>query len=165
MNNDNDLDEQKRNLAEEAMLASANDTPVDDKKGQDDKAPTLREAIIEHATEDEAPHSRNWTMKKILAGDLLSTSTMKEQVWLILLITLFIIIFITNRYAVQKNMIRIDKLQYEIEDARYRALTSNSKLTEKSRESNVLEALKNKKDSVLKTPNQPPYIIKVPENE
>ena len=36
-------------------------------------------------------------------------------------------------------------------------------LTEKSRESHVLELLKNNKDSVLKIASQPPYIINVPE--
>ena len=36
-------------------------------------------------------------------------------------------------------------------------------MTERSRESNVLEMLKDSNDSTLKTPNQPPYIITIPE--
>ena len=46
-----------------------------------------------------------------------------------------------------------------------KALASSSELTEMCRESNVLEMLKNNKDSILHIANQPPYIINVPENE
>ena len=60
-------------------------------------------------------------------------------------------------------MIEVDKLNKELKDAKYKALSSTSLLTEKSRESNVLEMLKNTNDSVIKIANQPPYIITVPE--
>ena len=42
-------------------------------------------------------------------------------------------------------------------------MTTTSELTKISRESNVLQMLQNCKDSVLHIPNQPPYIINVPE--
>jgi len=80
-----------------------------------------------------------------------------------LLITGFLIIYVANRYSVQKDLIEIDKLQDELQDAKYKALSSSSQLTEKSRESHVLEMLNNNKDSVLKIASQPPYIINVPE--
>lgn len=127
-----------------------------------DEGPTLKEVILEQATEEEAPLSKNFTLKKILGGDILTTSTIRKQIWVVLLITFFIIIYISNRYSVQQNLIEIDQLQKELQDARYKALSTSSQLTEKSRESNVLEMLKNNKDSVLKIANQPPYIITVP---
>lgn len=127
-----------------------------------DKGPTLKEVILEQAREGEAPLSKNFTLKKILGGDILTTSTIRKQIWVVLLITFFIIIYISNRYSVQQNLIKIDQLQKELQDARYKALSTSSQLTEKSRESNVLEMLKNNKDSVLKIANQPPYIITVP---
>ena len=127
-----------------------------------EEAPTLKEVIKEQAREEEAPLSRNFTLRKILGGDILTTSTVRKQIWIFLLITFFTIIYISNRYSVQQNLIEIDKLQKELKDARYKALSSSSQLTEKSRESNVLDMLKNNKDSVLKIANQPPYIIQVP---
>ena len=60
-------------------------------------------------------------------------------------------------------MLTIDKMETELKDAKYKALSSSSLMTERSRESNVLEMLKDSNDSTLKTPNQPPYIITVPE--
>ena len=127
-----------------------------------EEAPTLKEVIKEQAREEEAPLSRNFTLRKILGGDILTTSTVRKQIWIFLLITFFTIIYISNRYSVQQNLIEIDKLQKELKDARYKALSSSSQLTEKSRESNVLDMLKNNQDRVLKIANQPPYIIQVP---
>ncbi len=124
---------------------------------------SLSEVIRERATEDEAPQSRTFSLRKILGGDILSTSFMRRQVWLSLLIALFIVVYIANRYSCQQDIIEIDALQKELKDAKYKALSSNSKLTEESRQSNVLDMLKNNKDSTLKLPTQPPYIIAVPD--
>jgi preprotein translocase subunit SecF len=124
---------------------------------------SLSEVIREQATEDEAPQSRTFSLRKILGGDILSTSFMRRQIWLFLLIALFIVVYIANRYSCQQDIIEIDALQKELKDAKYKALSSNSKLTEESRQSNVLDMLKENKDSTLKLPTQPPYIITVPD--
>lgn len=123
---------------------------------------SLKEALEGQAREDEEPHSNNFTLKKIIGGEWLTTEFLKRQIGVILLVVLFTIIYISNRYSCQKNMLEIDKLKSELVDAKYRALSSSSQLTEKCRESNVLKMLKNNKDSVLKTADQPPYIIYVP---
>ncbi len=128
-----------------------------------DARPSLSEVIEEQATEGEAPLSRTFSLKKILGGDILNTSFMRRQVLLFLLISLFVVIYIANRYSCQQDIIQIDALQKELKDAKYKALSSDSKLTEESRQSNVLEMLKNNKDSTLKMPTQPPYIITVPD--
>ena len=57
----------------------------------------------------------------------------------------------------------INRLEAKLKDAKYRALSTGSKYTEKTRLSFVLQALRNSKDSVLKIPDQPPYKIQVPE--
>lgn len=129
----------------------------------EEEAPTLKEIIREQATEDELPLSKNFTLRKILGGDILTTSTIRRQIWVFMLITFFMIVYISNRYSCQQDLIEIDNLQKELQDAKYRALSSNSQLTEKSRESHVLELLKSNKDSVLKIANQPPYIINIPD--
>lgn len=142
---------------------SAKATAADNQQGDDDEPLTLKQVIKEQATEDEAPQSRNFSLRKILGGDILSTTFMRRQVWLFLLIALFMVIYIANRYSCQKDIIEINQLQEQLQDAKYKALSSNSKLTEKSRQSNVLQMLQNNKDSTLKLPTQPPYIITVPD--
>lgn len=129
----------------------------------DSTAKALKEAIHEQAREDEQPMARNFTLAKILGGDILSAQLIRENILLIIIIVVFIIISITSRYNVQKDLLELDKLETELKDAKYKALSSSSALTEKSRESRVLEMLKNNKDSVLKIASQPPFIINIPE--
>ena len=130
-----------------------------------DEAPTLAEVIRDQVKEGEVPRSSSLSLAKILGGDILTSRTIRQQIWLLVLIAAFMIVYIANRYSVQKDLIEIDKLQTELKDAKYRALSSTSKLTEKSRESNLLKMLKDNADSTLKIPSQPPYIIQVPEEE
>lgn len=126
---------------------------------------SFKEAIVKQAIEDEAPLSSSFTLRKILGGDILTAQVIRRQIWLIVLVVFFIIIYISNRYSIQQDMIEIDQLQEELQNAKYKALSSSSQITERSRESNVLKMLQNNKDSVLHIATQPPYIINVPENE
>ncbi|MBF1061315.1 MAG: hypothetical protein HXL35_01110 [Prevotellaceae bacterium] len=142
-------------------LSSNNDS----KLGEQGEELSLKEVIEEQAIEDEAPLSSKFSLRKVLGGDLLNTGVIRRQIWLFLLIGFFCLLYIANRYSCQKDIIEIDKLQTELSDAKYKALSSSSQLTEKSRMSNVIELLKNNKDSALKIANQPPYIINVPEGE
>lgn len=164
-------EDKKDNKANQTNLANlANQTNPSDQTDQTDQADqpkeheplSLSEVIKEQATEDEAPQSRYFSLRKILGGDILNTTLVRRQVWLFLLIALFVVIYIANRYSCQQDIIEIDKLQKELQDAKYKALSSNSKLTERSRESNVIELLRQTNDSTLKLPTQPPYIITVP---
>ena len=140
-------------------------TEEEQKRKQEEEAEVrkIKAAIEEQAREDEQPQSSNFTLRKILGGDILSARFFRNNIWLIITIVIFTIIYISNRYSVQKYLIEVDKLQNELEDAKYRALSSSSQLTEKTRESHILEILKTRKDSVLKMSDRPPYIIDVPE--
>lgn len=145
----------------QTKTATAPETADDDEEG----APSLRTIIRQQAIEDELPLTKNVTLGKILGGEMLNTQFLRQQIWVIALITLFIIVYISNRYKCQQNLIKIDNLQSELEDAKYRALSSSSDLTQQTRESKVLERLHNDKDSTLHIPTQPPYIITIPNQE
>ncbi|MBQ6031988.1 MAG: hypothetical protein IJL29_03080 [Prevotella sp.] len=127
--------------------------------------PTLKEVMAEQAIEDESPQSNSFTLRKILGGDWLTAEYLRRQIGVILLIAFFAIIYISNRYSCQKDMLEIDRLNAELTDAKYKALSTASELTEKCRESNVLDMLKHNKDSILKIAKQPPFIIYTPENK
>ena len=154
----------------ELLQASKNSSEKDNRKkteSKDDReAEDLRafkKVIKAQAHEGDRLAPQSLTLKKILGGDILNTNFIRNQIGVLLLITFFLIIFVANRYSVQQDLIKIDKLHQELQDVKYKALSSSSELTEKSRESNVLDQLKNNKDSVLKIPNQPHFIIVVPD--
>lgn len=134
--------------------------------GEERKKPMqLTLAIREQAREEDALPSASYTLRKILGGDFLTADFMRKQIGVIILVAFMTMIYVSNRYSCQQDMIEINELQKELKDAKYKALASSSQLTEICRESNVLDMLRNNKDSVLHIPNQPPYIITVPENE
>ena len=156
----------EQTLAEEAKRTKEEEKrKKEEERWEEEEAEVkiLKAAIAEQAREDEQPQSSNFTLRKIIGGDILSAHILRNNIWLIIVIVGFIIVYISNRYSVQKYLLEIDKLNTELEVAKYRALSSSSQLTEKSRESHILELLKNRKDSVLKMSDRPPYIINVPE--
>ena len=103
------------------------------------------------------------SLRTILGGDLLTTQLVRSQLWLFVLIVVFAIIYVAVRYQCQQDMLTIDQLENELKAAKYKSLSSSSTLTEKCRESHVLNILKQNKDSLLHQADQPPYIIEVPE--
>ncbi len=146
--------EQEDVAAEEEQLEEVQEDP-------EEPQIKLQEAIKEQAREDESEHSATFTLRKILGGDFLTAEMLRRQIGVVLLVLFFIIVYISNRYSCQKSLIEIDQLNMELQDAKYRALSSASELTERCRESNVLEMLRIQKDSTLKIPSEPPYIVEI----
>lgn len=120
------------------------------------------ESIKALASDDES-RQQNITLREILGGDILNAQVIRRQIWVIVLIVGITIIYIGNRYCSQKELIEIDKLTKELRDSKYKALSSSSDLTEKCRESHVLEILRANQDSTLHIADQPPFIINIPE--
>ena len=160
-------EEQKPQASEPAKTQEK--APASEKEKPQPEAPkpapqaSLKEVIAKQAIEEEESGSASFTLRKILGGDILTAQIIRKQIWLFMLIVVFIIIYISNRYSIQKDLIELDQLQKELQDTKYKALSTSSQITEKSRESNVLDMLKHSKDSTLHIATQPPYIINVPE--
>ena len=146
------------------------ETVVEEPAGQTDETEDAKsqakktiEIIKEQAREEDPKLTSAVTLRSILGGDFLTAAMVRRQIWLFVLMVIFTVVYVAFRYQCQQDMIAIDKLEKEVLDAKYRALSCSSTLTEKCRESHVLKALKQNKDSLLHVPTQPPYIINVPE--
>ena len=167
MINDKDINISEKPIAEEKAQASQEppkqETPQQEPQQQEAPQASLKEVIAKQAIEEEASESSSFTLRKILGGDILTAQIMRQADMARYPHRVFVIIYISNRYNIQNDIIELDKLQKELQDTKYKALSTSSQITEKSRESNVLDMLKNNKDSVLHIATQPPYIINVPE--
>lgn len=144
--------------------------PQDGNKQQDDDNETgplksFADMVKERATEGDSKPNAATNLRSIINGDMLNAKVVRNQIGVFLLITLFVFVYISNRYACQRNLVKINKLTKELTDAKFRALSSTSELTEKSRESRVLDMLRACQDSTLHIASQPPYIITVPKEE
>lgn len=156
--NKKDKKRKKNNANNDSNNDTDNDTDDEREEGK-----SLADVIRERANEVERRPLGSLTLKSIVGGDILATTAVRKQIGVIILIVLFMLVYISDRYSCQQSLIQIDKLNEELNDAKAKALSSSSKLTEKSRESRVLEMLQACKDSTLHISTQPPYIINIPE--
>lgn len=119
----------------------------------------IQNGVEQPANEKSSKSSaRNMSLKNILGGDILTNDFFKRQIKLLVLIMILTIIYISNRYSCQQELIEIDKLKKELMDIKYDALTRSSELTEKSRQSRIEEYI-SQSQSDLGTSTNPPYLI------
>ena len=120
--------------------------------------------LKETVSEDDTVPVGTLTLRKILGGDFLSADLVRRNIWAFILVMLFTVVYVAFRYQCQQDMILIDKKENQLKDAKYKALSSSSTLTERCRESQVLRVLRQVGDSLLHVSDQPPYIINIPES-
>lgn len=152
-------------MAEDNIKDVTTEAPDDDAFLEDSET-NLKEALqkIKDTAKEEDPHpSSQLNLRTILGGDMLTAQIVRSQIWLFILIVGFTIVYVAFRYQCQQDMLNIDRLENQLKDAKFKALSSSSTLTEKCRESHVLDILKQNNDSLLHQADQPPYIIQVPE--
>lgn len=123
----------------------------------------LSQVLNERATEDESSLKGNFKLANILAGEMFNAAFLRKQVGLIIIIAIFVVISIGNRYSCQQRLIKIDQLQKSLQDMEFRSLSNVSRRTQECRLSNVLRKLEESHNSELKIPTQPPYQVHVPE--
>ena len=110
------------------------------------------------AEDDEAPV--NFTWRSVLGGEILAGGWLRKQFGMIVLITVCTIVYISNRYSCQQEMITAGDLVDTLLDRKYKALTCSCELLEKTLRSNVEEGLA---DSTIQTSTTPHYSIKAHE--
>lgn len=99
------------------------------------------------------------SLKTIFLGDFLVADFIRRQAGLLALVIIYTVIYISNRYSFQQEMIEIDRLRKQLTDIKYDALTRSSELTERTRQSRIEEYV-SAKQSDLQTSTEPPYVIK-----
>lgn len=156
-------EEEEKKAKEEKAKREKEEKEKEKREKEEKEVESLALTIQNQAREDEQPLSKTLSFRKILGGDFFTAEFMKKNVGVIVLIVGFTLVYIANRYSCQNDLLEIDRLNKVLQDSKYKALSAASELTEKCRESHVLEMLRNNKDSVLKQASQPPYIINVEE--
>jgi hypothetical protein len=123
MINDKDINISEKPIAEEKAQASQEPpkqkTPQQEPQQQEAPQASLKEVIAKQAIEEEASGSSSFTLRKILGGDILTAQIIRRQIWLVILIVFFVIIYISNRYNIQNDIIELDKLQKELQDTNF----------------------------------------------
>lgn len=159
--------ERQTTMSAEGDVAAANDAPDAGASGKKTSVSRVLgnktiEDVIRREAKEEQDTSSPFSISKTLGGVIIARAFQK-QIGLVLLVCVFLIIYINNRYVCQKRMVEIDKIEARMVDAKYKATVCTSILTEKSRESHIMRLLQQYGDSTLTIPNEPPYLIRVEE--
>ena len=101
------------------------------------------------------------SLREILGGDYLLGSFLRKNIWFILLLVVLGIIYISNRYGAQQEILEEENLRHELVEKKNYALTQYAELTMKSRQSSIERKLKLLGDSLLTSATEPPFIIHV----
>lgn len=144
--------------ADQKATAGVEGTPVD----SPDMVRTLEDIVEQEAKEESNEPPSSFSLSRTLGGAIVAR-IIHKQMGLLLLIVGFLIIYITCRFMCQKQLVEIDRLEQQLVVVHYKAIVFSSALTEKSRESNIMNLLELKGDTSLKVPTEPPYKINIPE--
>lgn len=101
------------------------------------------------------------SLKDMFKDMRISGEWMMQHWAFILLFFTCMLVFVTNRYQAQQEIIEEAKLKQELNDCKYIWLTRFSELTRSSRQSQIEEHLLQRGDSTLKASKDAPFIIKV----
>lgn len=94
----------------------------------------------------------------ILGGGILKEDFIVKHTKMIVLIVVLIFFFIGNRYTCMQKLREIDRLQQQLRDVRFEALSISSELTGHSRQSQI-ELLIEEQGIELEAAKTPPYEI------
>lgn len=96
-------------------------------------------------------------LNKLLAGDLLIHPAVKRQMGLIVLVVVLVVLYEGNRYACQRETVRIQRLRREVLDLRNESVALSNELVHKSLQSNIERRLTG--DNALQPATTAPIVI------
>ncbi len=102
------------------------------------------------------------SLRELLFGDYFIGSFLRSQVLYIAMAVVLGIVYITNRYGAQRDIIAQDHLRAELADIKNYALTQHAERTRRTRQSAIEQLLRARGDSTLHSPLQPPFAMPMP---
>lgn len=94
----------------------------------------------------------------VFGGSVLTEDFFLRNMRFILVLVVVVILFISHRYSMLQGMSDVERLQQELKDVKYEALTISSSLTEASRQGEIEKRVE-EAGLDLKVSNEPVYYI------
>lgn len=147
----------KSALYESQELEDAEIMDVDDEVDVDDNVDEGKKtsAWRELTKED----GRKLSFKDLLFGDYLAASFFRNNIMFVLFVAVLAILYISNRYAAQQEIIEEEKWRKTLVETKNYALTRCAELTMMTRHSSIERRLKAMGDTTLRTPPISPFYI------
>ena len=111
------------------------------------------------ALEDKARVERpKMTLKDVASGEALGREWLQRQIPFILFLVMIALFYINNRFTYEAQLRDIDRLKKELIDAKYESLTVSEELMQMSRQSYVIDKLR-EQGSDLEVSTEPAVVI------
>ncbi|MDR2916922.1 MAG: hypothetical protein LBV74_19185 [Tannerella sp.] len=107
----------------------------------------------------ESKKKKRVSLMYILGGGILKEDFIVRHTKMIVLIVILLFFYISNRYACTIKIREIDRLQTQLKDVKFEALSISAKLTENTRPSQVEELVK-RQGLDLEKAKTPPYKLR-----
>ena len=120
--------------------------------------PATKENNIEKTEVKMKKTSYRVFINEVFDGSFMTKNSLKRNLKLLILIIACIFVYISNHYAVIMKLSEIDRLQKELTNVKYEALTISSQLMRESRQSFVREMVR-ERGLELEDSTIPPYSI------
>lgn len=127
--------------AEEESLSETGRPETEETTTDEGLRPSAEEGNDLPANIDEAGEDTDISLRSIIGGDILGSKWLKRQFLYIALLGGLSLLYVTNRYSYQHELIEHERLKSRLEDRRKRALVANSELTFFMRNVNIEENL------------------------
>jgi hypothetical protein len=101
-------------------------------------------------------------LKEIFDGTILTKGFLSRNFKMIFIVVAGILFYIGNHYGVIMDLNKIDKLQNDLADVKYEALTQSSLLMRESRQSKIRELVQEKELGLVDSIT-PPFVIEIDE--
>lgn len=154
------MTDEKELAGKDAAQETARNADKEKKRAAEDRR--ARKALKDLTRDEDVQVRSNVSFRSILGGDILAGGWFRRQFWYIVMLVGMAIIYVSNRYYCQQEMITASRLADTLADRRYKALTITSQIKEMTRRSIIEEQLT---DSTLKTPTVPLLLLPVEGND
>ena len=155
-----DLPEEEEELTEgedEPDVQDKSDEQEAQSPAQQEKSLKMRRLLRNVLRDDD---NENGSLKDMFNDIQISGEWLKRHWSFVAIVVVCMLLFVTNRYQAQQEIIEEARLKRELNDWKYIWLTQFSELTRSSRQSNIEEILKQRGDSTLRLSKDAPFIIK-----
>lgn len=107
--------------------------------------------------------TKSW-LHGLLDGSLLTRQVVNKHLPFVFFITIFILVYIYNRYTTENTVREISRLQQELKDLRSESISITSELMFISNQTEISKLLK-EKETGLEESLEPPIVIVCKDNE
>jgi len=97
----------------------------------------MQDNMQEEDQTQEMKPTMNWSFRDLMSGKILTTPFFRKQLLLFILLCGIAVFYIDNRFTCEQQIAKINRLQEQLTNAKYEALTTSSMLMQLSRQSQV----------------------------